>query len=122
VKLNKPVKALILVLVFVSSYLLWPDFRYEATCGPGSDMEGCQVQHEYDYSNIKLAGGWRSFWIHNCIVDGTVNLASEGICPNPYYDDPESRGVKLGSIGPLVVTGFVGVLLFAKLPTKRTTK
>lgn len=124
--MNNGIKIAILGLTFVTTFLLWPGFGvridYDCESIPAEIIARggeCDIVDRVEYTDAQLGGGWR--WINerNCIVDGTLYLATSGRCPAQMERVRIEQPTFL-FLGPLLITGALGVALFK--PWKRISK
>lgn len=105
---------LILVAVYIASFLVWPAFAYSSECAGFGGSGGCVPYNSYKFNDFELGGGWRWMRTHNCIQDGRLEIFSTGICAaeKEYEDEYPPRVAAFATIGSLVVTVIAGLILF----------
>ncbi len=116
--MNLHIKIFSLIAVFVSMFLVWPDFgiNFDYDCSGTSATSiatggECPVTTQTDYTNFQMAGGWR--WAQNnfCVQDGSIMLFSN-MCQSETAD--EARSLKFAFLGSALITTVLGLFAFRK--------
>jgi hypothetical protein len=114
------VKVSLGILVFIISYLAWPSFKYENTCGysDSSDVSnGCPVLTVYDYSSYKLGGGLASLDTRQICYRPVAGDGERGCdvvkneierAADEEYAFPSNQAL----LGSLFITAMVSILLW----------
>jgi hypothetical protein len=79
---NKLLVIAVFIVIFVMSFLLWPEYSYSITCGQTSEPSGaggCAAMINPDYSQQRIGGGLR--WLRK------TNFCIQPFCGSHYYQD-----------------------------------
>lgn len=124
--MNVFVKVFSFAAIFVLLFLAWPDFadNFDYDCSSTSAASlaiggECPVTTQADYTNFKLAGGWR--WAQNnfCVKDGSLMLFSD-MCQSTTLD--EARSLRFAFLGSALITSAIGLVVFRKSISSKLKK
>ena len=105
---------LVFIVTFVTSFLFWPEFRYEyeSDCPMNDPLASCFAFRDVDYSDWRLHGGIT--WIQQVNRDDMTGEPRIEFLGDPEQYETEQTAMFLGSLGIASIATVASKIIFKR--------